>query len=150
MYADRMTGSMTAAIEETERRREKQIAYNRAHGIEPTTVVKAIREIGIRLAQVADVEERYEKGGRPIAAGQLPKDELMRLIKDLESQMKQAARDLEFEKAAALRDEVVDLRGLLVLESGPDSLEASAEPVRTTKRVQRAGFRPPGRSGRRR
>ena len=61
-----------------------------------------------------------------------------------------AAKELAFEKAAALRDEVVELRGLLVLQAGPESLEAGAEPVRTTARVVRAGYRPPGRSGRRR
>ena len=63
------------------------------------------------------------------------------MLKDLESQMKQAAKELEFERAAALRDEVVELRGLLVLERGPESLDAAAEPVRTTSRVVRAGGR---------
>ncbi|MGH2490248.1 MAG: helicase-related protein, partial [Candidatus Limnocylindria bacterium] len=137
MYADRVTASMRAAIDETERRREVQLAYNKEHGIEPQTVVKAIRDVGMRLRQVADVEGVYEKGGRPIAAGELPKDELMRLIKDLEGQMKQAAKELAFEKAAALRDEVVDLRGLLVLQSGPEGLDDSAMPTgpRMTKRV---------------
>ncbi|HEY6958209.1 MAG TPA: excinuclease ABC subunit UvrB [Candidatus Limnocylindria bacterium] len=149
MYADRVTGSMKAAIDETERRRALQVAYNREHGIEATTIVKAIRDVGMRLKQIADVEQVYERGGRAIAAGELPKDELTRLIKDLESQMKAAAKDLEFEKAAALRDQVVELRGLLVLQSGPESLEAGAEPVRTTSRVVRAGYRPPGRGGRR-
>ena len=145
MYADRMTVSMKAAIDETERGRELQLAYNAEHGIEPTTIVKAIRDVGMRLQQVADVEQVYEKGGRAIAAGQLPKDELTRLIKDLEGQMKQAAKELEFEKAALLRDEVVELRGLLVLQAGPESLEAGAEPVSTTTRVIRAGYRPPRR-----
>src|SRR5205814_7164829 len=115
---------------------------NRDHGIEPTTIVKAIRDVGMRLQQIAEAEHVYEKGGRPIADGQLPKDELTRLIKDLEGQMKQAAKDLEFEKAALLRDEVVELRGLLVLQAGPESLEAGAEPVSTTSRVMRAGTRP--------
>ena len=141
MYADRMTASMKAAIDETERRRTRQLAYNGEHGIEPTTVVKAIRDVGMRLRQLADVEQLYEKGGRPIAAGHLPKDELMRLIKDLESQMKQAAKDLEFEKAAALRDEVVELRGLMVLQDGPEALngagDAMAGAPRTTKRITR-------------
>jgi len=137
-----MTVSMQAAIDETERRRTRQLAYNREHGIEPTTVVKAIRDVGMRLRQLADVEEVYEKGGRPIAAGELPRDELARLIKDLEGQMKQAAKDLEFEKAALLRDEVVELRGIQVLESGPESIAAGAEPVRTTTKVVRAGRRP--------
>jgi excinuclease ABC subunit B len=141
MYADRVTASMRAAIDETDRRRELQVEYNREHGIEPQTIVKAIRDIGIRLRDAAGVEGIQEKAKRPIAAGSLPKDELVRLIKDLESQMKQAAKELEFERAAALRDEVVELRGLLVLEQGPESLDAAAEPVRTTTRVVRAGRR---------
>jgi len=141
MYADRITASMRAAIDETDRRREIQVQYNSDHGIEPQTIVKAIRDIGMRLRDVAEVEGIAEKAKRPIAAGELPKDELTRLIKDLESQMKQAAKELEFERAAALRDEVVELRGLLVLERGPESLDAAAEPVRTTSRVVRAGGR---------
>jgi excinuclease ABC subunit B len=137
MYADRVTASMRAAIDETERRREVQLAYNKEHGIDPQTVVKAIRDVGMRLRQVAEVEGAYEKGGRAIAAGELPKDELTRLIKDLELQMKTAAKELAFEKAAALRDEIVDLRGLLVLQSGPEGLDDSAMPTgpRSTKRV---------------
>jgi excinuclease ABC subunit B len=137
MYADRVTASMRAAIDETERRREVQLAFNKEHGIDPQTVVKAIRDVGMRLRQVAEVEGAYEKGGRAIAAGELPKDELTRLIKDLELQMKTAAKELAFEKAAALRDEIVDLRGLLVLQSGPEGLDDSAMPTgpRSTKRV---------------
>jgi len=137
MYADRITASMRAAIDETDRRRAIQVAYNREHGIEPQTVVKAIRDIGMRLRQVADVEGVYEKGRRPIAAGELPKDELTRLVKDLEGQMKQAAKDLEFEKAAALRDQVVELRGLLVVAGGPEALDDGNIPggPRTARRV---------------
>jgi excinuclease ABC subunit B len=135
MYADRMTASMQAAIDETQRRRNKQLAYNQEHGIEPTTIVKAIRDVGMRLRQVADVEQVYEKGGRQVAAGQLPKDELMRLIKDLEGQMKQSAKDLEFEKAALLRDEVVEL------QEGPEALVRAGDSMpgapRTSKRVMR-------------
>ncbi|MGH2473195.1 MAG: excinuclease ABC subunit UvrB [Candidatus Limnocylindria bacterium] len=141
MYADRVTASMKAAIDETDRRREIQVAYNTEHGIDPQTIVKAIRDIGLRLRDVADVEGVNEKARRPLAAGSMPKDELLRLIKDLEGQMKRAAKDLEFEKAALLRDEVVELRGLMVLEQGPESLEASADPVGTTARVIRAGGR---------
>jgi len=141
MYADRMTASMRAAIDETERRRNRQTAYNTEHGIEPTTIVKAIRDVGMRLQQIADVEQVYEKGGRKVAAGQLPKDELMRLIKDLEGRMKQAAKDLEFEKAALLRDEVVELRGLMVLQDGPEALRRAGDDMpgapRTTKKVMR-------------
>ena len=137
MYADRVTASMRAAIDETERRREVQLAFNKEHGIDPQTVVKAIRDVGMRLRQVAEVEGVYEKGGRAIAAGELPKDELARLIKDLELQMKTAAKELAFEKAAALRDEIVDLRGLLVLQSGPEGIDDSGMPTgpRSTRRV---------------
>ena len=135
MYADRRTDSMDRAIRETERRREIQIAYNREHGIEPTSIMKAIREVGMRLKQVAEVEGQYEQRGRPIAAGEMPPDELARLIKDLEGQMKEAAKQLEFERAATLRDEVVQLRGLQVLTRGPESM--LSDTPKTTKRVIR-------------
>jgi excinuclease ABC subunit B len=138
MYADRITASMRAAMDETDRRREVQLAYNKEHGIDPQTVVKAIRDVGMRLRQVAEVEGAYEKSGRAISAGELPRDELARLIKDLELQMKTAAKELAFEKAAALRDEIVDLRGLQVLQSGPEGLDDPAMPTgpRTTNRVR--------------
>src|SRR5205814_1820408 len=103
--------------------------------------VNVLRE-GIDLTEVTLVAIRdADKEGYLRSEGSLPKDELLRLIKDLEGQMKRAAKDLEFEKAALLRDEVVELRGLMVLEQGPESLEASAEPVGTTARVIRAGGR---------
>ena len=140
MYADRMTGSMKAAIDETERRRDRQLAYNREHGIEATTIVKAIRDVGMRLKQIADVEQVYERGGRPISAGELPKDELLRLIKDLESQMKQAAKDLEFEKAAALRDEVVELRGLLALGADGPLAETPAGAPARPRQIRRGRY----------
>ncbi|MDQ4044861.1 MAG: excinuclease ABC subunit UvrB [Chloroflexota bacterium] len=119
MYADTMTRSMKAAIEETYRRREKQIAYNEEHGIEPRGIVKAIKDLTDRVREVAEQAASYDTGGGS-AEGvihQLPKDELTRMIKDLESQMKKAARDLEFEKAALLRDQVVELRR--VMEADP-------------------------------
>src|SRR5712691_2726169 len=141
MYADRRTDSMDRAIRETDRRRVLQVAYNKAHGIEPTSIMKAIRDIGFALRDVAEGEGREEATGRSISGRELGKDVLVRLIKDLESQMKQAAKELQFERAAALRDEVVELRGQLVLEQGPESIESSAEPVRTTAHVARAGMR---------
>jgi excinuclease ABC subunit B len=108
MYADRVTDSMRYAMEETNRRRTLQEAYNREHGIEPQTVVKAIRDINARLRAVA--EELPSERARPT---DMPRDELLRLVKDLEFQMKNAAKELEFERAALLRDQVVELRGIL-------------------------------------
>jgi excinuclease ABC subunit B len=105
MYADRMTDSMKAAIDETERRRTKQRAYNVEHGIVPETITKAIREFHESLRRVA--EERAELQ----VAGKEP-EELARMVSGLEAQMKQAARNLEFERAAALRDEILQLRRL--------------------------------------
>jgi excinuclease ABC subunit B len=107
MYADTMTDSMRRAIEETERRRSRQEEYNREHGIQPEGIQKAIRDITDRVKQVAEEAPEY-------ATGPIPKDEIARLIKDLEKQMKAAAKSLEFEKAALLRDRVVELRRELV------------------------------------
>jgi len=107
MYADVMTDSMRRAIEETERRRRTQEQYNEQHMIEPEGIQKAIRDITDRLKQVAEEKPDY-------ITGQIPKDEIARLIKDFEKQMKDAAKNLEFEKAALLRDRVVELRRELV------------------------------------
>lgn len=104
MYADRVTDSMKNAIEETERRRRIQEAYNRERGITPQGIQKSVRDITARVRAVAEESAPY------VTHGDLPKDDIMRLIKDLESQMKSASRSLEFEKAALLRDQIVDLR----------------------------------------
>jgi excinuclease ABC subunit B len=114
MYADKMTDSMHTAIDETNRRRAKQIAYNQEHGIEPVSIVKAVRDLTDQLGGRAQAEAR---GERPIEPAKMPKNELKRLITDLEAQMKQAAKDLEFEKAAVLRDEIFELRGVLAEET---------------------------------
>ncbi|CAN5666628.1 excinuclease ABC subunit UvrB [soil metagenome] len=110
MYADTMTRSMNAAIDETYRRRAIQIAHNQEHGITPRGIVKEIRDLTDRLRSVAEQEAQYRADGEPGAVAHMPKEELFKLIKDLESQMKKAARDLEFEKAALLRDQIVELR----------------------------------------
>jgi excinuclease ABC subunit B len=107
MYADVMTDSMKRAISETERRRHIQERYNNEHHIEPAGIQKAIRDITERVKQVAETQGEYK-------VGDIPKDELARLIKDLEKQMKDAAKNLEFEKAALLRDRVVEFRRELV------------------------------------
>ena len=121
MYADKVTMSMQNAIDETYRRRQIQAEYNEEHGIEAKSIARAIRDITdqVRL-QVAEEKSGYDAGG---AGKDLPKDEILRMVKELESQMKAAAKALEFEKAAALRDEVVELRRRLV---GSDDEELSA------------------------
>jgi excinuclease ABC subunit B len=107
MYADQMTEAMQHAIDETNRRREKQLEHNRAHGIVPETIVKEVYDLTDRVRMVADERAEYKVGET------LPKHELTRLIKELESQMKEAAQALEFEKAALLRDQIFELRQTL-------------------------------------
>ncbi|MDQ3513838.1 MAG: excinuclease ABC subunit UvrB [Chloroflexota bacterium] len=114
MYADVMTRSMKAAIGETYRRRDVQIAHNTAHGIEPRGIIKEIRDITERVRQVAEEAVTYRsEGGQPGIIAEIPRIELTRMVKDLESQMKAASRDLEFEKAALLRDQIVELRRIM-------------------------------------
>ena len=117
MYADKMTDSMKAAIDETNRRRAKQVAYNTAHGIEPVSIFKAVHDITERLSTPAVAESRGEYGGKG-KASRMPKHELERIISGLEQQMRDAARNLQFEEAAALRDQIYQLRGILADESG--------------------------------
>jgi excinuclease ABC subunit B len=118
MYADTMTRSMKAAIDETYRRRAIQIAYNEQHGIQPRGIVKAVKDLTDRVRAAAEEREEYRASGAGKAGviAEMPRDELARLIKDLESQMKAAARDLEFEKAALLRDQIVELRRLIEVD----------------------------------
>jgi len=119
LYADNLTGSMDRAIQETNRRREKQVAYNEAHGITPQTVRKAIRD----LIQAGSVDGEYavrERGGQYSAEnsvarlkkdpGTMSLDQIEEVIRGLEKEMKEAARALNFEYAAELRDEVNELR----------------------------------------
>ena len=107
MYADKITDAMRQAIDETDRRRQKQITYNQVHGIVPETIVKEVYDLTDRVRAVAEEGVEYQVGQT------LPKDELTRLIKELEKQMKQAAEALEFEKAALLRDQIFELRQTL-------------------------------------
>ena len=124
MYADTMTASMRTAIDETYRRREIQMEHNREHGIEPRGIIKEIKDLTDRVREVAEQAATYDgdAGPRDGVIRELPKDELARMVKDLESQMKKAARDLEFEKAALLRDQVVELRR--VMETDPVTVKA--------------------------
>jgi len=118
MYADKMTDAMKFAIDETNRRRKKQMDYNTAHNIEPFTIIKAVHDITERLSAehplVAEGKGEYKAGK---GAGMIPEKELKRLIVELESNMKQAAKDLAFEQAAAFRDQIIELRQILAEES---------------------------------
>ena len=107
MYADVMTASMRQAIDETDRRRAMQEEYNRRHGITPQGIRKTVHDITERVKEIAETKTPYA------VPGALPKDDLQRLVKDLESQMKTASRNLEFEKAALIRDQIVDLRKVM-------------------------------------
>ena len=107
MYADRVTEAMQRAIDETNRRRQVQLAYNEAHGIIPATVVKEVRDLTDRVRREATPE------AAAFTPAQMPKDELARLIRELEKQMRAAAEALEFEKAALLRDQIFELRAAL-------------------------------------
>jgi len=103
MYADSITQSMQKAIEETRRRRQIQEAYNKEHGITPQGIKKAIKDITERVQAVAEARTPY-------MVTSIPKEEISQLIKQLESQMKAAAKNLEFEKAAMIRDRIIELR----------------------------------------
>ena len=103
MYADTITASMQKAMEETSRRRKIQEAYNKEHGITPQGIKKAIKDITERIQAVAETRAPY-------VATPVSREEMLRLIKQLESQMKAAAKNLEFEKAAMLRDRIIELR----------------------------------------
>ncbi len=111
MYADKMTDSMKRAIDETNRRRAKQLKYNEEHGIIPISIHKAIHDLTEEFSQKAVAEMRGEYKTRD--KGAIPRNELKQIIHELEKQMKEAAKNLEFERAAALRDELFDLKSLL-------------------------------------
>ncbi len=115
MYADKITGAMRTAIDETNRRREKQDRYNKEHGIEPASIIKAIHDLTDRVALGSSMAE--EKGSYRASAGPIPRDELRRLISEMDKQMKEAAKALEFERAALMRDQIIEMRTLLAEET---------------------------------
>ena len=108
MYADNMTDSMRAAIDETNRRRELQQKYNEEHGITPQTIKKSVRDLISISKEIAKEEVRFEKDPES-----MDKKELKKLIADVEKKMKKAASELNFEAAAELRDKMVDLKKTL-------------------------------------
>jgi excinuclease ABC subunit B len=134
MYADRVTESMQVAIDETDRRRAVQEAYNREHGIVPQTIVKEIRDINDRLRAVAEAPGAYGSDGHDLS--EMSKAQVDKLVSQLEAEMRSAAKQLEFERAAALRDEIQDIR-LRVLDQ-----DASTAVLRAAERAadgRRAG-----------
>ena len=113
MYASRMTDSMRRALDETERRRNIQRTHNEEHGITPTSIVKQVRDLTDRVKAMVPEAERTESGEIDVTT--LPKEELHRMIKELEAEMKRSAKSLEFEKAAMLRDQMIELKGMLAV-----------------------------------
>ncbi len=111
MYADKITDSMRYALDETARRRKKQQAYNEAHHIQPMTIMKGVYDLSERLAASAQIAEDH--ADYQAAKKSLPANELKHTLAQLEREMKEAAKNLEFERAAELRDSVYELRGML-------------------------------------
>lgn len=118
MYADNMTASMTAAINETNRRRSIQMAYNTEHNITPMGIVKEVRDLSDRLRKAAEEQGVYKTTAAEGSHVEMPatRQAMAKLIKELEKQMKKASADLEFEKAAALRDQILDIRRTMALD----------------------------------
>jgi len=137
MYADVVTESMKAAIDETNRRRSVQEAYNRERGIEPTTIIKEIHDINERLRSVAETTTMYV-GERGRDLTDLDWNRVEQLIGQMEAEMKAAARQLEFERAAALRDEIQQIR-LRVLEEDASIAVARAAERAAGARTGRGG-----------
>jgi excinuclease ABC subunit B len=111
MYADTTTKSMRKAIDETNRRRGIQVAYNERHHITPKGIQKEVRTLSERIKAMSGSSETATDGKAiSTALAGIPKEDAARLIKDLESQMRTAAKQLEFEKAAQLRDQIIEVR----------------------------------------
>jgi len=111
MYADVRTDSMDRAINETYRRRAVQHTYNEEHGIVPQSIQKEVHDITEGIKQIAENRGRYN-----VVREEMSRTDMFKVVKDLEIQMKEAARELKFEKAAQFRDEIFELRRLLALE----------------------------------
>jgi superfamily II DNA/RNA helicase len=146
MYADGVTESMRAAIDETDRRRRVQQRYNEEHGIEPTTIVKDIHDLNERLRSVAESTVVYTSDRQALAERALTTQNqaaIEKLVAQMEAEMRAAARELEFERAAALRDEIQQIR-LRVLEQDQSLIvgraaERAATEAQEARRSVRAG-----------
>jgi excinuclease ABC subunit B len=160
MYADSMTDSMRAAIEETNRRRTIQEAYNRERGIEPRTIIKGIRDLNDQLRSVAETQADYGAVGSDMIAGQrgerlaeLDRGKVEALVARMEAEMRTAAKELEFERAAALRDEIQQIRlrvldedqstivGRAAERAGRQAGSAAATPARARRTALRGSSR---------
>ncbi len=140
MYADTMTDSMRAAIGETDRRRAAQAKYNAERGIEPTTIVKGIRDLNDQLRSVAESTVMYssEREARNARLLELDAKKVEKLVAQMETEMRAAARELEFERAAALRDEIQQIR-LRVLDEDQSAVIARAAEQAAAARPKQSG-----------
>jgi excinuclease ABC subunit B len=125
-YADKMTESMRVAISETDRRRGIQERWNAAHGITATTISKPIRDLNDRLRSVAEKADSYA-GGKGGALSEIGRSEIEKMVKQLEAQMRLAAKELEFERAASIRDELRSLRQGVLEENAAVRIARLAE-----------------------
>ena len=115
MYADTVTKSMQSAIDETNRRRKLQTAFNVNHNITPSGIKKDVKTLSDRIKAMSGSNvEALDGKSLSVALAGIPKDEALRLIKDLEFQMRTAAKQLEFEKAAQLRDQIIEIRRSMI------------------------------------
>jgi excinuclease ABC subunit B len=115
MYADTVTKSMQRAIDETNRRRKLQTAFNESHNITPRGIKKDVKTLSDRIKAMSGANaEALDGKSVSVALAGIPKEEALRLIKDLESQMRAAAKQLEFEKAAQLRDQIIEIRRSMI------------------------------------
>jgi len=141
MYADNVTESMQVAIEETDRRRAFQVAYNTEHGIEPTTIVKGIHDLNQRLRAVAESTIVYtseRESGRPFDEADRAKVEA--LVARMEAEMRSAAKELEFERAAALRDEIQQVRLRVLEQDASITVARAAERAAAGARQEATGL----------
>ncbi len=145
MYADRITESMRVAMDETARRRTIQTAYNLEHGIEPTTIVKGIRDLNDQLRTVAEGTVVYasEREARNARLAELDTKKIEELVARMETEMRAAAKELEFERAAALRDEIQQIR-LRVLDEDQSAIIARAAELAAQRTPVAAGGRRQG------
>jgi excinuclease ABC subunit B len=133
MYADRVTESMRAAIEETDRRRAVQQRYNLEHGITPITIVREIHDLNDRLRVAAESSGEYEAGGRGHELEGRTRRQVEELVVRLEADMRNAAKNLEFERAATIRDQVQEIRLRVLAEDASISVGRAAERAGTGK-----------------